>query len=101
MEFTIVLVGGLVGGFLIPKRPKMIVGAILLAVLYVGVVVLYALANSYRIEDAFAFLTLMKSPDVTQPGLSALVVAGDIWVVSAIVAVARLLLPSRRSRAAP
>jgi hypothetical protein len=99
MEFAIVLIGGLVGGLSIPKRLKVVVGALLLAILYVVVVVVYAASVSYRIEDAFAFLLLIRGPDVTEPGLAGLVIGADIWLLGAIVAAVRFALASRKSAA--
>lgn len=101
MEFAIVLVGGLIGGYLVPSRPKLVVGAFLVALLYVGVVFMYALVNSYQLKETLAFLLLMKSPDVTHPGLAGLVIAGDIWVLSTLVAAARVFFASRSAHTAP
>ena len=99
MEALIVLVGGLIGGWFVPRRPKMVAGALLLAGLYVGAVVLYALSRGYQVDDALGLLLLINRPEVTQPGLSALVVAGDIWVLSALVSAVRLFLGQRNSSA--
>jgi tellurite resistance protein TehA-like permease len=95
MAHAVLLIAGLVGGLMLPPRPKVLIGAALLAVLYVAVVTIYAGAHNQDVGAVVSWFLYPNGVPTSEPGLSALVVGAGIWVISVLVGAVRVFVIRR------
>ncbi|OFW19229.1 MAG: hypothetical protein A3H27_14975 [Acidobacteria bacterium RIFCSPLOWO2_02_FULL_59_13] len=91
MAYAVLIVAGLIAGFFIPRRPRALINAALLAAVYVAVVTLYAVAHNHGVSAALSFFLLPERVPDNEPGLGALVVGAGVWIISVVVAALRCM----------
>jgi len=95
LQYAVLIIGGGIGGFLLPAQWKKTPGAALMAIFYVGVVFAFGVSKGFHLNAMLSFFVLQERVPASEPGLSALVMGGSIWVLSVLVLIARLLLRRR------
>jgi hypothetical protein len=92
VEYVIVLVGGVICGFIVPSNKKAIVGLFTLGVVFLLAMVIVAeTIYSYDSTTIWKMLMLTSSPNVERPGVMQLGAGGYCCILGALVVGVRSL----------